>query len=452
MVKRIRICQQCGNLQTGPAAWLPLWRRRGCHHCHAACGQWDSVNAGSTIGIVGLPAAGKSTYIRAMHSELMQQSDRWRVSTSEAAFDFITGHRGAGGSTGETYFVMHVECGDRSRDVLLWDAQGAMYLELAGLVDNAMLNPWKLASRKAALHNALSRCDVLFLVIGAHAWPIDDEGSGVRTYKDEDAGHARLIRGVTKQMPACRRAVVLLAGIDVFCDYPERACDEASRVFRQRFVLSFGALNNAGLIPTVVPLSNLGFAADRSSFARPYRVLEPIERAFGWSEGVGAEQSPDQPNAGDPEERPSLGRVFISYRRDGGSALARLIRTELQRFGWSVFLDVEDLGCGRFDDRLLWEVARANCVVVLLTAGSLDRCQDSKDWLRREVGHAIKKQRGIVPLLDSGFTFGSLDDAPEEIAELARRNGVKYSHVHFEESVRQLDQRLREAMQTATSP
>ena len=48
--------------------------------------------------------------------------------------------------------------------------------------------------------------------------------------------------------------------------------------------------------------------------------------------------------------------IFISYRRDSGSDLARSIRSELERRGDSVFLDVEDLRSSPFNTALLREI------------------------------------------------------------------------------------------------
>jgi len=42
--------------------------------------------------------------------------------------------------------------------------------------------------------------------------------------------------------------------------------------------------------------------------------------------------------------------VFISYRRDGGSAEARLIRSALGERGLNTFLDVTSLTHGMFDE------------------------------------------------------------------------------------------------------
>ncbi len=41
--------------------------------------------------------------------------------------------------------------------------------------------------------------------------------------------------------------------------------------------------------------------------------------------------------------------------------------------------------------------ARAHFVVIL-TPGTVERCTEPGDWLRREIEYAMDKQRNIVPL------------------------------------------------------
>ena len=45
--------------------------------------------------------------------------------------------------------------------------------------------------------------------------------------------------------------------------------------------------------------------------------------------------------------------VFISYRRDGGGTLAQLIYDRLTERGYRVFLDIESLRSGKFNEKLL---------------------------------------------------------------------------------------------------
>lgn len=123
--------------------------------------------------------------------------------------------------------------------------------------------------------------------------------------------------------------------------------------------------------------------------------------------------------------------VFISYRRDKGGAEARLIRAALAERGLRVFLDVTDLSKGHFDEALLRYVAATPSFIVILSPDALDpRIQKQEDWMRREVAHAIRTERNIVPVMFPGFEFPA--ELPDDIKDLPRHQGVKYSHDFFE--------------------
>ena len=49
--------------------------------------------------------------------------------------------------------------------------------------------------------------------------------------------------------------------------------------------------------------------------------------------------------------------VFISYRREGGFVLAKYILDHLHAAGYDVFMDVQSLGAGEFEQTTLAEVA-----------------------------------------------------------------------------------------------
>ncbi|MCX7009126.1 MAG: toll/interleukin-1 receptor domain-containing protein [Kiritimatiellaeota bacterium] len=124
--------------------------------------------------------------------------------------------------------------------------------------------------------------------------------------------------------------------------------------------------------------------------------------------------------------------VFISYRRDGGSETARLIRSELQERGFKVFLDVENLGPAQFDESLLREIESCPNFIVILSRGAVERCVSTGDWLCREIKHAFATGRNIIPVLKDGFLFPPKDQMPPGIAELPRHQAVEYSHGLFE--------------------
>lgn len=78
--------------------------------------------------------------------------------------------------------------------------------------------------------------------------------------------------------------------------------------------------------------------------------------------------------------------VFISYRRSNGSVLASLINVSLCLRGYSVFIDVNRLSSGKFDENLLINIRKARNFLLILSANALDRCvgdNENQDWLHR---------------------------------------------------------------------
>jgi len=132
------------------------------------------------------------------------------------------------------------------------------------------------------------------------------------------------------------------------------------------------------------------------------------------------------------------GRIFISYRRNGGGDMARLLRDNLQSRGFRVFIDVEDLGSGRFNESLLREIELATDVIVVLSPGSLDGCHDDDgDWLRWEVAHAIANGKNVITVTMRGFVWPA-EPLPEELHQLPYFQGIEPSHALFGASVEKL--------------
>lgn len=110
--------------------------------------------------------------------------------------------------------------------------------------------------------------------------------------------------------------------------------------------------------------------------------------------------------------------------------------------GFKVFLDVDTLRSGWFDERFVGELENACAVVVILSPGCLERCADLDDWVRQEIARSIQLHKHIVPLILPGFTFGEL---PEEIADLPKYNGIEYSHTYFHASMMRLESEIARA-------
>lgn len=124
--------------------------------------------------------------------------------------------------------------------------------------------------------------------------------------------------------------------------------------------------------------------------------------------------------------------IFISYRRDRDAQTARLIRTELERRRFRVFLDVDDLRPGHFDEALLRCIQDAPSFVVILSTGSLDRCVQPDDWLRQEIACALANKKTVLPIMMPGFRFPTEDELSEDIQAIRTHQGVNYSHDFFE--------------------
>lgn len=128
--------------------------------------------------------------------------------------------------------------------------------------------------------------------------------------------------------------------------------------------------------------------------------------------------------------------VFLSYRRKGGSDLARLLFKELTDRGFRVFLDAETLGAGEWDRQLENRIDECPDFVAIITDGYFDRCGDVEDVVRKEIARALVSGKNVIPLLASAVPFPAA--LPDEIASLSSHNGVKYVHEYSAEAVEKL--------------
>lgn len=96
--------------------------------------------------------------------------------------------------------------------------------------------------------------------------------------------------------------------------------------------------------------------------------------------------------------------IFISYRREGGLQYAVALQSMLLNMGYSVFLDVRDLSSGHFDTALLTRIEMCKDFILVLSDGALDRCAEPDDWVCREIEHAMKLNKNIIPLIPDGVS------------------------------------------------
>ncbi|XP_029846596.1 NAD(+) hydrolase sarm1 isoform X5 [Ixodes scapularis] len=140
--------------------------------------------------------------------------------------------------------------------------------------------------------------------------------------------------------------------------------------------------------------------------------------------------------------------VFVSYRRSNGSQLASLLKVHLQLRGFSVFLDVERLEAGKFDNNLLNSIRQAKHFLLVLTPNALDRClgdNDRKDWVHKEIVEALQSQCNIIPILDN-FQWPESEMLPEDMRAVCYFNGVRWIHDYQDACVDKLERFMRGEM------
>lgn len=134
--------------------------------------------------------------------------------------------------------------------------------------------------------------------------------------------------------------------------------------------------------------------------------------------------------------------VFISYRRDGGFEMARLLYDHLKNRGMNVFLDFEELSSGHFDAKIYAAIENSKNFVAVLFPGVFQDRPKENDWLRLEIEHALQLQSklNIIPVLFHGVNLEN--ELPSSVADLQLHNGVDISEAYFEASMEKLCQRL----------
>uniref|UniRef100_A0AAG5DCK7 ADP-ribosyl cyclase/cyclic ADP-ribose hydrolase n=1 Tax=Anopheles atroparvus TaxID=41427 RepID=A0AAG5DCK7_ANOAO len=137
--------------------------------------------------------------------------------------------------------------------------------------------------------------------------------------------------------------------------------------------------------------------------------------------------------------------VFVSYRRSNGSQLASLLKVHLELRGFSVFIDVERLEAGKFDNNLLQSIRHAKHFLLVLTPDALDRCVEDvecKDWVHREIVAALNSDCNIIPIIDN-FQWPEPEKLPEDMRGVCHFNGVRWIHDYQDACVDKLERYIR---------
>lgn len=143
-------------------------------------------------------------------------------------------------------------------------------------------------------------------------------------------------------------------------------------------------------------------------------------------------------------------QIFISYRRENGEALAHLIYERLTHEHYKVFLDVESLLSGKFNEKLYEVIQTCTDFVLILSPNGLDRCSDPGDWVRLEIECALRCRKNIVLVMMRGFSFP--EKLPESLKELAHYNGIMANFELFDGTMDKLKRMLHSKAVDDTIP
>jgi formylglycine-generating enzyme required for sulfatase activity len=137
-----------------------------------------------------------------------------------------------------------------------------------------------------------------------------------------------------------------------------------------------------------------------------------------------------------------VAKVFISYRRDDSAGHAGRVHDRLEReFGRDLlFMDVDAIPLGaNFAKVLGEEVAKCDALLAIIGPGWIDahdedgrrRLENPHDFVRIEIATALKRDIPVIPVLLEGTRVPKADQLPDDLRELALRNGLDVRHASF---------------------
>lgn len=140
--------------------------------------------------------------------------------------------------------------------------------------------------------------------------------------------------------------------------------------------------------------------------------------------------------------------VFICYRhdrpneKDGNVKTAELIQLKLEKLfpGWSVCLDMNVCKDGRFYNKTFPAIQSCRNFVVMLTDGSLDRCKNEDDWVRREILEAFINPCKVILISPDGEMKKLPEDIPDVLSALkdVEITSLGVSEKSFDEQIKTL--------------
>lgn len=139
--------------------------------------------------------------------------------------------------------------------------------------------------------------------------------------------------------------------------------------------------------------------------------------------------------------------VFICHRRGINTYIARAVYHHLNAQGCDAFMDAQPLDSGKLDPAVLNQIAARTHFLTILTLAGVERCNDLRDWMRREIEYALDMRRNIIVLQVGDFSFdGSEQHMRGKLQRLRQFPTVRLFHEKLEEALPQLNQALAQPL------
>lgn len=128
--------------------------------------------------------------------------------------------------------------------------------------------------------------------------------------------------------------------------------------------------------------------------------------------------------------------IFISYRHEGGAIAANHLAEKLRNDGYTVTFDKKSLRAGLFDKQILKYINSCTDFIVILDKNVFEKTLRGEpledDWLRRELAHAIKMEKNIIPIPLENFVKPHKKELPNDIADVVSHQFIKYDIEKFD--------------------
>jgi hypothetical protein len=153
--------------------------------------------------------------------------------------------------------------------------------------------------------------------------------------------------------------------------------------------------------------------------------------------------------------------VFISYRReDSAGHTGRLFDRLAEHLGKErVFMDISDIEPG-LDFVETIEKALSVCEVLLVVIGrdwlsctdteGKRRLDDPQDFIRLETATSLRRDVRVIPVLVQGARMPTIDELPDDLQGLTRRQAIEISDTRWDFDTEQLIETLEKIVSPAT--